>query len=229
MNPKALFKVSYGLYIVSSVNEGKLNGQIANTVHQVTADPAQIAIALNKKNLTHEFVLKSGVFSASVLTQETPMPFIGLFGFKSGRDIDKFSSIEHKTGKTGAPIVLENSVSYMEAEVVNRMDVGTHTIFVGKIQDMDVIQDHEPMTYAYYHQIKGGKSPENAPTHQKEERSSGTVGHTKHKCQICGYIYDPETGAPDSGVEKGTLFEKIPGDWVCPICSAAMEKFDALS
>lgn len=224
MNPAALFKVSYGLYIISSLKDGKTNGQIANTVNQVTAEPAQITIAINKLNLTHDYIRASGVFSASVLSQIVPMKMIGQFGFHSGRDIDKFDGINVKTGLTGAPIVMDYSVAYLEARVVGELDVGTHTLFVGEISDAQIINDHEPLTYAYYHQIKGGKSSKNAPSYIKEEKQAGER-HRIHQCTICGYMYDPEKGDPDHGIEPGTPFADLPENWDCPICNADRTKF----
>ncbi len=228
MNLTALFKVSYGLYVVSSKMDSKLNGQIANTLNQVTAEPAQVAIALNKDNLTHEFVRHSNVFSASILAQSTPMKFIGHFGFKSGRDINKLATVEYRTGQSGAPIVLENTVAYIDAKVVSSLDVGSHTIFVGEVIDADTLLDHEPMTYTYYHRIKGGKSPKNAPTYRKEEDQPVTVQTEKYKCRICGYVYDPKVGDPDNNINPGTPFNQIPDIWVCPICNADKSEFEAL-
>ncbi len=224
MDPFALYKISYGLYIVSSHKGDLLNGQIANTVSQVTAEPAQVSIALNKLNLTHDYVKESGVFSASVLSQNAAMSLIGTFGFKSGRDINKFEGSEYKIGETGAPILLESSVAFLEARVVSELDVGTHTIFVGEVIDARKLNDHEPLTYAYYHQIKGGKSPKNAPTYIKEEESTESSGE-KYRCKTCGYIYDPAVGDPDNGIAPGTPFSELPDDWKCPICSAAKSEF----
>ena len=168
MNSKALHKVGYGVYIVSSKTNKKFNGQIANTVFQISSEPPTIAISINKQNLTHEFIMESKVFTVSILSQETPMKFIGLFGFKSGRGLDKFKETNHKIGITGAPVVLDNAIAYLEAEVINSIDVETHTVFFGKVVDADILDDKEPMTYAYYHNIKGGKSPKTAPTYIKE-------------------------------------------------------------
>lgn len=165
MDSKILHKISYGLYIISSINGDKFNGQIANTVFQITSDPPTIAVSINKDNFTHDFILDSKVFTVSILSTEAPMKFIGRFGFKSGRDIDKFENMDYKLGKTGAPIVLENSIAYLEAKVINRLDVGTHTLFVGEVVDAQALKDGETMTYAYYHEIKGGKAPKSAPTY----------------------------------------------------------------
>lgn len=170
MNFKALHKISYGLYIVSSIKGEKLNGQITNTVFQVTAEPPKVAVCLNKQNLTHEMVKESGVFTVSVLEQETPFKFIGLFGFRSGRDIDKFADVKYKIGKTGAPIVLDHTIAYMEFEVVMSMDAGTHTLFVGRLEEAEILKDSPPLTYEYYHKVLKGKAPKTATTYIKEEK-----------------------------------------------------------
>ena len=164
MNTKALWKISYGIYIVSSRKDNKFNGQIANTVFQITSEPPTIAVSICKTNLTHEYITASKIFTASILSQEAPMQFIGNFGFKCGRNIDKFKDIKYKAGVTGAPIVLDYSIGYLEAEVISAMDVGTHTIFVGQVVDAEIMNEKEPMTYDYYHKIKGGKPPKSAPT-----------------------------------------------------------------
>ncbi len=167
MDPKALFKISYGVYIISSKKGDKINGQTANTLFQITSDPATVAISINKQNLTHEFIEESGVFSASILSIDAPLNMIGKFGFKSGRDSNKFEEVNYKIGKTGSPIVLDNAVACLEAEVINKLDAGTHTIFLGKIVDAEILSDKEPMTYAYYHEIKRGTTPKTAPTYIK--------------------------------------------------------------
>lgn len=116
LNLKALHKISYGLYIVASEKEDDFNGQICNTVFQVTSEPAKIVISVNKLNFTHEFIRESNVFTVSILSKDTPLKFIGHFGFKSGRDIDKFKEINYKIGGTGAPTVLDHAVAYIEAQ-----------------------------------------------------------------------------------------------------------------
>lgn len=227
MNIKTVQKLSYGVYIISSKKDGKLNGQIANTVFQITSEPPTVAISINKLNLTHEYIQSSNVFTISILSKEAPMTLIGQFGFKSGRDVEKFKDVKYKTGISGAPIVLEQTIGFMECEVLNSTDVGTHTVFVGKIIDCDILSDAEPMTYAYYHEIKGGKSPKTAPTYVKEEpEDSKTVSEGKYKCKVCGYVYDPATGDPDSGIKPGTSFEQLPDTWVCPICGAPKSEFE---
>jgi len=167
MNTKALYNLSYGLYVVASEKQGKLNAQIANTVIQVTSDPPTIAVSINKQNLTHEFISESKVFTASILSQDTPLSFIGHFGFKSGREVDKLKDVNYKLGEAKAPIVLDHSIAYIEAKVINQVDVGTHTIFIGELVGADVLGEGDPMTYAYYHQVKRGTTPKTAPSYIK--------------------------------------------------------------
>lgn len=227
---ETLHKISYGVYIIGSKKGGKLNGQIANTVFQITSDPPVIAVSINKQNLTHECISESGAFSVSVLTQDTPMQYIGIFGFKSGRDIDKFSQVKYKTGATGAPIALDNAVGYLEAKVISSVDAGTHTVFMGKVVEAEILSQAEPMTYAYYHQVKKGLSPKNAPTYIKEEPmpEQKETKAEKYKCNVCGYIYDPEKGDPDGGVKPGTPFEQVPDTWACPVCGADKSAFEKI-
>ncbi|MCS7102741.1 MAG: flavin reductase family protein [Candidatus Korarchaeum sp.] len=168
MNTRALRKISYGVYIVSSRIGDRINGQVANTVFQVTSEPPKLAVCINKENFTHECVLSQGAFSVSVLRKETPMTLIGRFGFMSGRNFNKFDGISYKLGKTGVPIVLEESVAYLEAVVTASLDLGTHTLFVGELVDAEVLSDDEVMTYEFYHKVKKGVSPEKAPTYIKE-------------------------------------------------------------
>ena len=171
MDTKALHKIGYGLYVITSKKDDRFNGQIANTVFQVTSQPPTIAVSINKSNLTWEFIKQSKIFAVSALCEATPLTFIGRFGFKSGRDTDKFEGLNFKTGETGAPIVLDNAVAYLEARVTQEMDVGTHTIFIGELVNAEVISDETCMTYDFYHQIKGGKTPRAAATYIEEKKA----------------------------------------------------------
>ncbi len=232
MDKVALQKCSYGMYVVCAAKDGKLNGQIVNTVFQITSEPPTVSVSINKQNLTHEYVMASKSFTVSMLPEETPMSFIGHFGFKSGREIDKLATVKHRIGMTGAPILLENTISYLECEVAGSMDVGTHTIFIGKIVDAGVLQQGAPMTYEYYHRIKGGKAPKTAPTYVKEETPAAKAAEEKggsmdkYVCTICGYVYDPAEGDPASGIKAGTSFESLPDSWVCPVCGAPKSAFE---
>ena len=132
--------ITYGLYIVTTVDGEKKNGLIVNTVFQVTAEPARMAISVNKQSLTHEMILKSRVFAAMPLEESTPLPFIGTFGFRTGRTFDKFAEVPYKTGFLGCPVVTEHTLSDMEVEVQQMVDVGTHTLFIGEVKDAGVLK-----------------------------------------------------------------------------------------
>ena len=162
---RAFRDLSYGLYIVTSLDGDRLNGQIVNTVIQVTSDPARVAVILNNQNLTHEFISKSGLFGVSVLDESAPMTFMGLFGFRSGRDVDKLSQVEFKIGVTGCPLVLEHALSVLEAKEINQIDLGTHTIFIGDTVNAEVLKEGRPLTYRYYQEFLKGKAPATAPTY----------------------------------------------------------------
>lgn len=163
---KAVWDLSYGVYIITSRDGERMNGQIATTVTQVTSDPVQIAVCLNKDTLTHEFVHKSLKFGVSVLEREISMQAIGPWGFRSGRDIDKFQNVHFKIGPvTGVPLVLDHALSVMEAKVIQTVDVGTHTLFVGEVVGSETLRDGIALTYEYYQKEKKGKSPKNAPTY----------------------------------------------------------------
>ena len=133
MNIESYFKLSYGLYVVSSFQGKKLNGYISNTVFQVTAEPAQIAVACSKNNFTAGMIAHSKVFAISVLKREVRNDIIGTFGYKSGKDVDKFTTFSHKMGNTGAPILLDDTLAWFECEVTQTLDVGSHMVFVGKV------------------------------------------------------------------------------------------------
>ncbi len=226
MDPNVLHNLSYGMYIVSSNNGKAINGQVVNTAFQITSVPVTIAISINKKNLTHEFIESSLHFSVSILEQDTPMIFIGKFGFKSGRNIDKFKDIQFQVLKSGCPVVLENSLAYLEAKVMGSFDCVTHTVFLGEMTESKLIKTGHPLTYDYYHMVKRGTTPENAPTFIKEEaKKKEAITMQKYRCTVCNYIYDPAIGDPDGGIQPGTPFEKLPENWVCPVCGADKSQF----
>lgn len=167
MDLNTLLKITYGLYVVASKKEKSFNGQIANTVFQISSSPIIVAVSINKKNLTHEFIKESKVFTVSILSIETPLEFIGRFGFRTGREIDKFENVNFNIGSRGVPYLIDYTVGYLECEVERKIDVITHTLFLGRVTDAQTIADIEPMTYEYYRRVKGGKTQERAPTHIK--------------------------------------------------------------
>ena len=166
MNTNAFRSLSYGVYAITTWDEGRATGCIANSAMQITSSPATIAISINHDNYTHECISKSGKFAISVIGEESDVSVIGTLGYQSGRDVNKFEKIAYEL--KGYMPVVKDSCAYITCEVINQMDTDTHTVFLGKVTDSDVLKGGEPMTYAYYHKVVKGKSPKNAPTYIPE-------------------------------------------------------------
>ena len=233
----ALFSLTYGVYLVTSRHNDMKSGFICNTVIQVTSEPAKIAFAVNKDNYTHQCIEKSGKLAVTVLEKETPIEFIGRFGFKSGRDTDKFAGTSIREGVTGCPVVIENAVSVFEAKVTDSVDARKHTLFIAEVVAAERVKDAKPLTYAYYREVKKGKAAKNAPTFRgkfettpaSEETSKRKSPMKKYICDICAWEYDPEKGDPENDVPPGTAWEDVPDDWVCPVCGAPKDNFSPLA
>jgi len=246
MNIQAFFKLSYGLYIISSGNSTKKSGYVANTAFQVTAEPAQLAISCHKDNYTTRLIKETGVFSVSVLSQDASPELIGLFGYQSSGAVNKFASVTYTEGETGVPIVVQDTLSWFECKVMQTVDVGSHLLFIGEVINADMFNEtSDPLTYAYYREVKRGLAPKNAPTYIEkskfEEKKVETpktevIAPTQtpkpkaegklHKCVVCGYIYNEAEGDEAQGVDAGTSFDDLPDDWTCPICSADKDMFE---
>jgi len=229
----ALNVLTYGLYVLTARDGDQRNGCIVNTVVQVAGEPCQVSVSVSKANLTHESIARTGQFAVSVLEQQTPLSFIGTFGFHSGRDYDKFAHAQYRDGMTGCPLLVEYTLAVIEGKVRTTVDCGSHTIFIADVVASELVRAGVPLTYAYYHEIKGGKTGKNAPTYAASMASKSVESVERNKemkkyvCQVCGYVYDPAAGDPDSGVPAGTPFEKLPEDWVCPVCGASKDQFEA--
>jgi flavin reductase (DIM6/NTAB) family NADH-FMN oxidoreductase RutF/rubredoxin len=246
MKFKAFHKLSYGLYIIATEVDGKKFGYIGNTAFQVTSSPSQIIISSHKDNFTTSKILESKKFSISVLQKEVNTALIGVFGFMSGADIDKFNNIETTSSVTGAPIITDSTVAWFDCRVVNSFDVGSHILILGEVVDSDVLSGEEPLTYDYYREKYKMLAPKNAPTYvDKAKLESETVPEpvvkieseikpepekasedlSSYTCKICGFQYNPEEGDPALGIPPGTPFEDLPEDYRCPICNAGKDYF----
>ncbi len=201
--------LNYGMYLVSTKNE-KPSGCIINTLTQVTSTNPLVSICLNKNNNTHDEIMKSKKFAVSVLSEETNQSVIAEFGYKSSRDTNKFENVKIEEVE-GQPVVLDNISSYLVCEVVNIIDCETHNLFIGRVITTKKVSNNTPMTYAYYHQVRRGTSPKNAPTFIEEKKKDA------YRCTICGYIYDNE--------KEPVRFEDLPADWKCPMCGVGKELF----
>jgi rubredoxin len=153
--------------------------------------------------------------------------FTGHFGFQSGRAKNKFEDIDYDYGirETGLPILEEHTIGYIEAEVIEHVEVETHIIFICHILNAELFNDKEPLTYAYYHDVKNGKTPELAPSYVKDELKDEDSKFDKYECGVCGYVYNPKQGDLDSSIPSGTTFVDLPDNWECPICGSSKDKF----
>ena len=163
MNKSAIYKLSYGVYVVTTWNNGKATGCTANSAMQITSSPATIAVSINHDNFTNECIKETGVFAINILGENCDPLVIGNFGFKSGRDTNKFADYDALI-RNYLPIVPAAN-AYITCKVIDTMETSTHTVFLGEVTDADVLNDDSPMTYAYYHNVIKGKSPKNAPTY----------------------------------------------------------------
>lgn len=221
INFDALFKISYGLYVVCSGNKEHGNGFICNTVMQVTSDPVQLAVCCNKNNYTSEFIARSGTLSITVLPESVSPELIGTFGYQSGRDKDKLQGFEVSYGIDDVPVLLSEAVATIEGKVKQTIDVGTHLIYICEVTEATLHSNTNPITYDYYRKVKKGVSPKNAPTYVDESKKNAPqVISEKYRCQICGYIYD--------NAENDIPFEELPDNWECPVCKATKTMFEKI-
>jgi flavin reductase (DIM6/NTAB) family NADH-FMN oxidoreductase RutF/rubredoxin len=221
INFEALFRISYGLYIVSSGNKNSGNGFISNTVFQVTSEPIRFAACCNKNNFTAGLIQETGAFAVSVLHKETAPEIFRRFGYKSGKYINKLEGMKITWGETGVPIILNGCIAYLEFKVIQTTDVGTHLIFIGDLVKSEITDDsEEPITYLYYRQVRKGVAPKNAPTYiDKSKLEFNKLESTlkKYKCGACGYLYDDSV--------ESIRFADLPNDWVCPVCGSEKSEF----
>lgn len=217
MNEKALFDMSYGVYFAATLDKenDKKVGCIANSALQITAEPIKVGVSVNKDNHTENCIRKSGYFTLSIASEDTPMQTIGKFGFYSSRDIDKFDGVPYFTTEKGFPVIDDNTCSWILCKVVSEVDCGTHTIFIGEMTEGEKLRDKTPMTYAYYHKVKGGTTSKNAPTYIQTNENAVNNKKEVYVCDVCKYEF----------VGTDEEFKALPDDWKCPICGVDKSNF----
>lgn len=205
MDEKTMYNLTYGLFVLVAHQEGKDNGCIINTVMQVTVVPNTIAIAVNKSNFTHDMIIETGKFNISILSEQAKMAVFERFGFQSGKTVDKFKDfLPIKRSENGILYMTEEANSYLSAEVENTIDLGTHTLFIASITDMETLNKEASVTYSYYQKnIK----PQPKPVNGLEK------GKVVWRCTVCGYEY---------------VGEEIPEDYICPICKHPVSDFEKI-
>ncbi|HOO22771.1 MAG TPA: flavin reductase [Clostridia bacterium] len=199
MDVNALFRISYGLYILSVRDGDKDNGCIINTAVQVTNTPNRLSVCLSKQNYSTEILLRTGEFNVSMLTEDTPFEVFKKFGYQSGRNADKFDEADIKRGENGIAYCARYANSYVSGKVIATYDVGTHIMFIADVTDAVILTDKPSVTYDYYFKhIK--------PAPVKTEKKG-------YRCKICGYIYEGEP---------------LPADFICPICKHGAADFEKI-
>ena len=200
---EAMYKLTYGLFMLTSTDGAKQNGCIVNTVSMLTDNPKRITVFVNKANYTEELIRKTGVFNVSVLTESTPFSVFEQFGFCSGRDKDKFEGTNYPKTENGLYYLPEYTNAVLSAKVIDAHDYGTHTLFVAEVTEAKTLSEENSVTYAYY---QSNIKPK--PQAQKAE------GNKKRwVCKICGYVYEGE---------------ELPDDFVCPLCKHPAEDFELM-
>ncbi len=203
-NEKAMYALTYGLFILTARQGEKDNGCIINTVGQVTVTPNRVTVAVDKKNLTHDMLLETGVFTVSVLSEKAKFDLFRRFGFQSGREVDKFAGFSGaKRGENGVLYVTEGTNAWISCRVVSTVDLGTHTLFMADVTECDVLWSEPSLTYAYYHAHI--KPKPQAPAEKSEKK--------RWVCRVCGYIYEGDV---------------LPEDYICPICKHPAEDFEPM-
>lgn len=201
MDKKTMYKLTYGLFVLVSGSEGKDSGCIINTAGQVTSEPNRISIAVNKANYTHDLVKKSGKFNISILSEDADFEIFKHFGFQSGRDVDKFSGYtDCKRSANGLYYITAGTNGYISATVEQTVDLGSHTLFIASVDDMEVLANVPSATYAYYQS-----------SIKPQPKAKETKGKTVWRCTVCGYIYEGE---------------ELPADYICPLCKHPASDFE---
>ena len=207
-NKAVLWNISYGVYVVSSMDNDRPIGCVANSIMQLTHD--SIAVSLNHQNYTNKIAKETKKLAISILNTNVDENVIPTFGFCSSKDNNKFEKVDYEL-IDNLPI-LKNANSYLTLEIVQEIDLETHTLFIGKITGGDVLANETPMTYKYYHDVIKGRAPKTAPTYIEEEIK--TEGE-KYKCSICGHIYEGDITQEND-------------DFICPICKQPKSVFEKI-
>lgn len=206
MNKEILKKLSYGMYIITSKSDDLLVGCVANSVVQINSDT--VAISLNNDNYTTKVILEEKKFAINILPTNTDIELIKTFGFKKSNEVNKYADVSYKL-VDDVPII-NNTCGYIICTFNNMVKTNTHTIILGKIINMQVTSELEPMTYKYYQENLKGMTSKNAPTYQEEKKTSSK---NVFVCKICGYRYE-------------TDLDELPDDFKCPMCGVGKEYFE---
>ncbi len=208
MDETVLWKLSYGMYALCADDNGRPVGCIVNTASQITSVNPIIAVSVNKNNYTYGVIEKTKKFALSILSEETPAATIGVLGYQSGKNTNKFEKVAYRL-EHGLPILEEAICGWLICDVLSIVDCETHGIVLARVSAAENGTAGQPMTYKYFHEVIKGKAPKNAPTYHEEKPAAETP---KYVCSVCGYIYE------------GDIAQE-PDTYVCPICNAPKSAF----
>ena len=204
MNRKAFNRINYGLFILSAAGESQPQGCVVNSLHQVTSSrPYKFSLTVNKSNETFKAIQATGCFAATVLAKDTPKEFVDLFGYKSGRVVNKFDGLDVKTDGNGSPYVEDHALARFSCKVVDQLDLGSFVLFIAETTEAEVLGEGPALTVDDY-KNGGGATPPAATVVRVMEENFGW------RCTICGYVAEKET---------------LPDGYQCPICRANKDKF----
>ena len=247
IDTSALFDLNYGLYIVTAESETEISGCIVNTAMQLTAEPITVMVAVNKDNFTNHVIAESGKFTIVTLSDQADIDLVANFGFHSTKDYDKFAEYPALSSSVGTPYVVNDMASSgLVCEVIDSVDVYTHTVFVGKLIAARKFSDADPMTYSYYHKVLKGTTPKNASAYvppQAEVDDSIEAGDTLEEPtelleRKSAAGADADAAEPEKQLNKyqclmcGYVVEvegELPDDYVCPLCGAPKSAFKLIS
>jgi flavin reductase (DIM6/NTAB) family NADH-FMN oxidoreductase RutF/rubredoxin len=205
---EAMYKISYGLFVLTTTDGEKQNGCIVNTVSMITENPKRIVVFVNKANYTEELLRKTGIFNVSILTEKTPFDIFRQFGFVSGRDVDKFADKEYPKTENGLNYVAEYANAVLSAKVIDYYDYDTHTLFVAEVTEAKMLSSDKSVTYEYYQNNIKPKPAASAPASESTEKKPKAW-----VCKICGYTHEEE---------------ELPPDFICPWCKHPAEDFEPI-
>ncbi|MCX7772364.1 MAG: flavin reductase [Clostridia bacterium] len=215
MDLNALFKLSYGLYVVASNDKNQINGCIVNTVMQITAEPVKCLVVISKQSKTHDMIINSKSFSVSALALSCSTETIAHFGFKSGREVNKFEGINYKLDSFGNPYLEKEAVGMLSCEVFDIIDAETHTLFLANVVDAVTLSPEKPLTYDYYRDHRKGTTPKEAPSYNPQAHATDDGNsEPKYVCKLCHYVYEGEIP-----------FEELPDTYICPVCKKPKSYF----
>ncbi len=214
IDKKALYALTYGLFVLTAKEGEKDNGCIVNTVQMLTSDPTRVVVFVNKSNYTEGMIARTGEFNVSILQKDTPFALFKNFGFSSGKDVDKFEGRVYPRSENGLYYIYENSNAMLSCKVVGMHDYGTHTLFVGEVVEAKTLSSQKSLSYeTYLTEVKPQTKPAPKASMEKPDSTNSAPAVEKWVCKVCGYVHEGP----------------LPEDFICPWCKHPASDFERVS